>query len=78
MANYTARKINSVFALRYDVFNPSDLVQFDARKTLSIGYDFMMDGFNSVIKLHYFKRLKDGTIDPWSEDQIRIGWQFKF
>ena len=78
MANYTARKINSVFALRYDVFNPSDLVQFDARKTLSIGYDFMMDGFNSVIKLHYFNRLKDCTIDPWSEDQIRIGWQFKF
>jgi hypothetical protein len=78
MSTYTSKRLNSVFAIRYDTFNPSDLVLLDARKTLSFGYDWMLDGFNSVIKIHYFKRLKDGDAGPWSEDQIRIGWQYKF
>jgi Phosphate-selective porin O and P len=78
LGTYAATKINSVFGVRYDSFNPSDLVLHDANNTLSLGYDYMIDGFNSVIKIHFFKRLKDGTVNAWSEDQIRIGWQYKF
>lgn len=77
-ATYASKKWKSVFGIRYDSFNPSDLVLYDRKNTLGIGYDYMLDGLNSVIKVHFFKRMKDGTAQAWSEDQLRIGWQYKF
>lgn len=81
MSNYYFKKIKTLLAFRYDHFDPSDLLSGNARNNLSGGLDFCLDGFNSVIKIHYFKRLSDTSIsglDPWTDDQLRIGWQLKF
>jgi hypothetical protein len=81
LVNYYFKKIKSLVAVRYDQFDPSDLLKGNARKNLSAGLDFCLDGFNSVIKVHFIKRLSDTSLeglDPWTDDQLRIGWQLKF
>ena len=77
--NYYSPKLKSIFALRYDEFNPNDLVLGDNRETVSAAYNYLIDGMNSSIKIHYFHRLQaKDALAAWSEDQIRIGWQVKF
>jgi hypothetical protein len=81
LVNYYFKKIKSLVAARYDQFDPSDLLKGNARNNLSTGIDFCLDGFNSVIKVHFIKRLSDTSLeglDPWTDDQLRIGWQLKF
>jgi len=77
-ACYNIRKLKSTVAVRYDSFDPSDLLEGNARGTISYGYVYHLDGMNSCIKIQYFKRLQDGSYPVWSEDQLRVGWLFKF
>jgi Phosphate-selective porin O and P len=77
--NYYSKKLKSIFALRYDEFNPNDLALGDNRETVSAAYNYLINGMNSSIKVHYFHRLKaENAAAPWSDDQLRIGWQVKF
>jgi len=77
--NYHSTKLRSVFAVRYDEFNPNDLVVGDNRQTVSLAYNYLIDGMNNVIKVHYFYRLTaENASEPWSENQLRIGWQIMF
>jgi hypothetical protein len=76
---YYSPKLKSIFALRYDEFNPNDLVAGDTRETISAAYNYLIDGMDQSIKVHYFHRLKaEGANAPWSENQLRIGWQMRF
>lgn len=78
--NYAFPKWRSVWAIRYDEFNPNDLiVNVDNRQTISMSYVYLLNGTNNCLKIHYFHRLAatDAT-EPWSLDQIRIGWQIRF
>jgi hypothetical protein len=77
--NYHIKPLKSVIGIRYDEFNPNDILTTDRIETLSFGYDFLIDGMNHCIKIHYFKRLKDpNTSKVWADDQIRVGWQYVF
>lgn len=76
---YYSKRLKSTLALRYDEFNPNDLVLGDNRQTLSFAYNYLIDGMNNVIKVHYFHRLQaENALQPWSENQLRIGWQIRF
>jgi hypothetical protein len=76
---YHSKKLNSIFSIRYDEFNPNDLIIGDNRETISLAYNYLFDGMDQCIKVHYFHRLQaDGALDPWTENQIRIGWQMRF
>jgi hypothetical protein len=76
---YFSTVLNSVFAVRYDEFNPNDLVVGDNRQTVSLAYNYLIDGMNNLVKLHYFYRLTaEKALEPWSENQLRIGWQIMF
>jgi hypothetical protein len=76
---YHIQKIKTTVALRYDEFNPNDLILGDTRQTASIALNYLFDGMDNVIKVHYFHRLKaENALEPWSENQIRIGWQIRF
>lgn len=77
--NYVIFSINSALSVRYDEFNPHDLIEGNTRRNLSLGYNYFFDEQNSYIKVHYFHRLdKDATGEPWNENQIRIGYVYSF
>ncbi len=77
--DYYSKRLKSVFALRYDEFNPNDLIKGDNRQTLSFAYNYLIDGLNSAIKVHYFYRMQaNDAAEQWAPDQLRIGWQCTF
>jgi hypothetical protein len=77
--NYYFKKLKSTLAVRYDEFNPNDLIKGDTRQTVSFGYNYHIDGFDNVVKIHYFHRMKaENALEPWNENQLRIGWQILF
>jgi hypothetical protein len=86
---YYNRKIKSGFLIRYDEFDPSDLVLNNTERTISYGYNFLLDGFRSMIRVQYWQRVgpwKDGGFQSVTQtpgllrvnDQIRVGWQYAF
>lgn len=78
-ATYHSNKLKSIFGVRYDEFNPNDLVLGDNRETLSLAYNYLFDGMNNSLKVQYFHRLKaENALAVWSENQLRIGWQIRF
>lgn len=78
-ANYFLRPVNSVFAVRYDSFNPNDLIKGDTESTLSFAYNYLFDSQRAALKAHYFKRIKDkDAAKVWNDDQLRIALQFQF
>lgn len=73
--NYYIKKLKSSLSIRYDEFNPNDLILGDTQKTISYGFNYFIDGSNSIIRIQYWQRLKqDMTNSKWTDDQIRIGW----
>ena len=73
---YYEKHIKSAFIARYDDFIANDLIPNSTMKTLSGGYNYLMDGFNSMLRIQYWYRLDRTQTDTY--DQIRIGWQKKF
>jgi hypothetical protein len=78
-ANYYIKKIKTIVAVRYDDFNPNDLVKGDKEASMSFALNYLMDGHRSCLKLQYWKRLKDKDANAvWSEDQLRLAYQLMF
>ena len=77
-ANYHSKVLKSVFSVRYDNFNANNLRKFDTSENINFAYNYMVDGFNSVIKVQYFYRLTKDAVNGPADDQIRIGWQLLF
>ncbi|MCX6352197.1 MAG: porin [Bacteroidetes bacterium] len=78
--SYHSLKLSSVFSLRYDDFNPNDIVIGDTHKTLCVGYNYLVGGsYRHCIKIQYFQRLADAeSISVKGDNQLRIGWQYRF
>ncbi len=76
--SYSNRKIKSIFSIRYDNFNPNDLVPKNTEETLSFAYAYMINGFNAMIKAQYWYRMVDrkNPLIQRFDDQFRIGLQF--
>ncbi|HWB63704.1 MAG TPA: porin [Chitinophagales bacterium] len=78
-ANYYSKLLRSAFAVRYDEFNPSDLVDGNQQRTVSFAYDFFCLPYNLTVKVHYDLRLKQpDTGMKWTEDDLRIGVQYVY
>lgn len=78
-ANYYFAKIKSVFAVRYDEYNPQDLIKGDTQTTVGIAYNYLINGLNTVVKIHYFKRIRDkDATEVFTDDQVRAGLQLLF
>lgn len=74
-ANYYIKKLKTALSVRYDEFNPNDLILGDTQKSISYGLNYFVDGTNSIIRIQYWQRLKQDITDAkWTDDQIRIGW----
>jgi hypothetical protein len=76
--SYSNKKLKSIFSLRYDNFNPNDLVKNNTEETLSFAYAYQINGFNAMVKAQYWYRLSDRTnpLIQRFDDQFRIGIQF--
>lgn len=80
--NYYAKPLKSVFSVRFDELDQNDLVRGNTRR-LSFAYMFMLDSFNSAIKMQFTNILDEEetgqVIDDLNWDsQFRIGWQLMF
>lgn len=77
--NYNWKSIHSTFSVNYEQINGNDLIAGD-EQWLYLGYAYKVNGFNSVLKLEYYKPLKeDVNLNPLKyTSQLRIGYQFVF
>jgi hypothetical protein len=76
--SYSNRKLKSILSIRYDNFNPNDLVKENTEETLSFAYAYMINAFNAMLKMQYWYRLPDrkNPLIQRFDDQFRIGLQF--
>jgi len=75
-ANYYYEPLKSVLAVRYDTFNPNDLVLGDALPSVSVAYMYLFDQTRSALRIVYSHRLKDeNAATAWQENQLRVGYQ---
>lgn len=77
--NYYLKKQHTILGVRFEEMNISDLSE-GVSKRLSGTVAYQINGFNSIIKLQFFKVFSEEQyIDPlnWTE-QVRVGWQFLF
>ena len=86
---YYNRKIKSGFIVRYDELNPNDLIPDNTDRAFCYGYNFLLNGFKSIIRIQYWQRVgpwKDGGFTSVrdypnvkrQDNQLRIGWQYAF
>lgn len=86
---YYNQLLKSGFLVRYDEFNPNDLIVNVTERTICYGYVLMLDGYKSMIRFQYWQRVgpwNKGGFEPISRypgllrtnDQLRIGWQYAF
>jgi hypothetical protein len=77
--NYFIKWISSAVAVRYDEYNPSDLVEGNTRRNLSVAYDFFYPRQNLALKMQYWYRFnQENTGTKWNDDRIRIAVQYSF
>lgn len=78
-ANYYHKPSHTVIGIRYDMYNPNDLVVGDDENSISYAFNYLMDGTRACIKLQYWQRLKaSGVTNFWTRDQIRLAYQLQF
>jgi hypothetical protein len=77
--NYNFKKINSVFSVNYENINANDLAN-GKQEWLYLGYAYKINGFNSVLKIEYYKPMTEDYVSNALKytDQFRIGYQIVF
>jgi hypothetical protein len=77
--NYTIPALRSGISVRYDDFNPNDLVLGDGRPTVSAAYAYFISDYRAMLRVQYWHRLKDANApQAWGDDQVRAALQFMF
>jgi len=78
--NYYTKALQSVFSVRYDEFNPSDLVYGNTESTLAFAYNYYIRQNFLCIKLqyqhHFDLQYPPDTI--WKDDEVRAEFQVIF
>lgn len=77
--NWFSKKLKSIFSLRCEELNLSDLVKGSSQRWGG-AYAYQMRGTNAMIKLQYWHVLtEEAVLDPlkWT-DQVRLGFQYQF
>ena len=84
--NYNYEKLHSVVSVMYEEFNTNDLAVngsaahvANTQAWLYFGYAYKVNGFNSVIKVEYYRPAIESNENPLKYDgQIRFGYQIVF
>ena len=77
--NYLIKPIKTMVAIRYDQYNPNDIVIGDTESTISYAINYMFDNQRALIKAQYWQRLQDpNATSLWKPSEFRIGLQVKF
>ena len=77
--NYFIKPIHTIIAVRYDQYNPNDLLVGDTQQTISYALNYMFDNQRAMIKIHYWQRIKDPDASAlWKPNELRIGFQLMF
>lgn len=76
--NYFSKKLKTIFSVRYEEMNFSDLVSGKSQRW-SPAIAYQIDGFGAMVKAQYFGIIKEDSLDTlrWNE-QFRLGLQFTF
>ncbi len=79
--SYYNKTIRSLFALRFDELNQTDLLPGYGRR-LTVAYGFLLKGFNQMLKFNYTRTLSE-EITPQTDqskwlNQFKIGWVCAF
>ena len=78
-ANYFSKFLRSAISVRYDEFNPDDLIGGAQMRTLGFAYNFVYKPYGLTLKIHYAYRFKQpNTGIKFKEDMLRIGVQYVF
>jgi hypothetical protein len=78
--SYVAKPLKSIFSVRYDQFNPNDLILNNTEESLTFAWAYLIRGFNAAFKAQYSLRLVDrkNPLIQRFDDQLRAGLQFQF
>ena len=78
--SYSSKPLRSIFSVRYDQFNPNDLVKDNTEESLNFGYAYMLRGLNAMVKAQYSWRLanRSNPLIQRYDDQLRVGLQLQF
>lgn len=78
--SYVAKPLKSIFSVRYDQFNPNDLVLNNTEESLTFAWAYLIRGFNAAFKAQYSLRLADrkNPLIQRFDDQVRAGLQIQF
>lgn len=76
--SYFNHHLHSAVAIRYDEYDPSDLIRKNALRNLCFAYNYFFKG-NSTLRIMYWDRLPlESTTEKWTDDQIRAAWLITF
>lgn len=78
-ATYYCKKIHSIIGVRYDQYNPNDLIVNDQRTTVTPVFNFRFPNSSAIMKLQYayrFSSINGGT--PWKDNELRVGFTYAF
>jgi len=78
-ATYFSKKFHSLIGVRYDDYNPNDLIMNDTRRTVSPAFNFFFPKSNAFVKLQYSYRLSviEGG-SPWKDHDLRVAFNYSF
>ena len=78
--NYYFKSFKSLFAFRFELFNPDDSIFSDEFTVLTFGYNFLVDqSHDIVIRADYrFFIGGDLTETTYNDEELNIGLQFRF
>ena len=77
--NYFIKPIKTLVAVRYDQYNPNDIILGDMQQTVSYCVNYMFDGQRAMIKAQYWQRIKDSNAATvWKPNEFRVGFQLMF
>jgi hypothetical protein len=78
--NYYSKCLHSVFGVRYDELNPSDLVYGNTQRTIAGAYNYLINQNFICLKLLYEHHLdqKYPANTRWKDNEIRAALQIIF
>ena len=78
--NYYYKKIASVFAVRFETFNPNDVLYDSPFNAMTFGYNFLVNGSQDVVVRTDFRYFLNEDISetPYNEYEWNLGLQFRF
>ena len=76
---YNSKPLKSTLSLQYENINVNDLITGN-QQWLSVGYAYLVNGYNSVFKVHYYRPLQEDVNQNALKytGQVRVGYQYQF